>query len=173
MQSTNIRVIQSTVNGTWISRVILLVTSTVLSCRLCDNFIPVRVMSHINLKAFQNPSLINGLSHSPSSNTVHRLQSCYLEIHFKIILPHTLRFSRPVSYLHVFRPNTAWISQKFMQYYEMLSMIMHYYCYCTLSNRRCGNFGCVKSFNTLRTGLLNCLNARSRGLTFRHRASCI
>ena len=30
----------------------------------------------------------------------------------------------------------------------------------------------VISFNTLRTGLLNCLNARSRGLTFRHRASC-
>ena len=28
-------------------------------------------------------------------------------------------------------------------------------------------------FNTLRTGLLNCLNARSRGLTFRHRASSI
>ena len=28
-------------------------------------------------------------------------------------------------------------------------------------------------FNTLRTGLLNCLNARSRGLTFRHRASCM
>ena len=27
--------------------------------------------------------------------------------------------------------------------------------------------------NTLRTGLLNCWNARSRGLTFRHRASCI
>ena len=27
--------------------------------------------------------------------------------------------------------------------------------------------------NTLRTGLLNCLNARLRGLTFRHRASCI
>ena len=27
--------------------------------------------------------------------------------------------------------------------------------------------------NTLRTGLLNCLNARSRGLTFRHRAFCI
>ena len=27
--------------------------------------------------------------------------------------------------------------------------------------------------NTLRTGLLNCLNARSRGLTFRHRASFI
>ena len=27
--------------------------------------------------------------------------------------------------------------------------------------------------NILRTGLLNCLNARSRGLTFRHRASCI
>ena len=34
---------------------------------------------------------------------------------------------------------------------------------------------CEHSFflNTLRTGLLNCLNARSRGLTFRHRASCI
>ena len=31
----------------------------------------------------------------------------------------------------------------------------------------------MPSFNTLRTGLLNCLNARSRGLTFRHRASCI
>ena len=28
-------------------------------------------------------------------------------------------------------------------------------------------------FITLRTGLLNCLNARSKGLTFRHRASCI
>ena len=28
-------------------------------------------------------------------------------------------------------------------------------------------------FNTLRMGLLNCLNAHSRGLTFRHRASCI
>ena len=28
-------------------------------------------------------------------------------------------------------------------------------------------------FNKLRTGLLNCLNARSRGLIFRHRASCI
>jgi hypothetical protein len=27
--------------------------------------------------------------------------------------------------------------------------------------------------NTLRTGLLNCLNARSQGLTFRHRASYI
>ena len=31
----------------------------------------------------------------------------------------------------------------------------------------------VDTLNTLRTGLLNCLNARSRGLTFRHRASCI
>ena len=31
----------------------------------------------------------------------------------------------------------------------------------------------VKDFNTLRTGLLNCVNARSWGLTFRHRASCI
>ena len=31
----------------------------------------------------------------------------------------------------------------------------------------------VIELNTLRTGLLNCLNARSRGLTFRHRASCI
>ena len=29
------------------------------------------------------------------------------------------------------------------------------------------------SINTLRTGLLNSLNARSRGLTFRHRASRI
>jgi len=28
-------------------------------------------------------------------------------------------------------------------------------------------------FNTLKTGLLNYLNARSRGLTFRQRASCI
>ena len=30
-----------------------------------------------------------------------------------------------------------------------------------------------KIFNTLRTELLNCLNARSRGLNFRQRASCI
>ena len=30
-----------------------------------------------------------------------------------------------------------------------------------------------RTFNTLRTGLLNYLNERSRGLTFRHRASCI
>jgi len=40
-----------------------------------------------------------------------------------------------------------------------------------------GNIDVDKLFNsflnTLRTGLLNCLNARSRGLTFRHRASCI
>ena len=34
-------------------------------------------------------------------------------------------------------------------------------------------FRLAKLFNTLRTGLLNCLNARSRGLTFRHRTSCI
>ena len=33
-----------------------------------------------------------------------------------------------------------------------------------------GFYTCI---NTLRTGLLNCLNARSRGLNFRHRASCI
>ena len=31
----------------------------------------------------------------------------------------------------------------------------------------------VLAFNTLRMGLLNCLNARSRGLTCRHRASCV
>ena len=31
----------------------------------------------------------------------------------------------------------------------------------------------ISKFNTLRTGLLNCLNARSRGLNFRHRASSI
>ena len=38
-----------------------------------------------------------------------------------------------------------------------------------VGNYRRNNF----HINTLRTGLLNCLNARSRGLTFRHRASCI
>ena len=32
---------------------------------------------------------------------------------------------------------------------------------------------CGELVNTLRTGLLNCLNARSRGLNFRHRASCV
>ena len=45
-----------------------------------------------------------------------------------------------------------------------------------LSTRRSGTARLVHTntcFNTLRTGLLNCLNARSRGLTFRHRASCI
>ena len=31
----------------------------------------------------------------------------------------------------------------------------------------------IQQINTLRTGLLNCLNAHSRGLTFGHRASCI
>ena len=31
----------------------------------------------------------------------------------------------------------------------------------------------LDDLNTLRTGLLNRLNARSRGLNFRHRASCI
>ena len=31
----------------------------------------------------------------------------------------------------------------------------------------------LDKLNTLRTGLLNCLNARSRALNFRHRASCI
>jgi hypothetical protein len=31
----------------------------------------------------------------------------------------------------------------------------------------------LQNINTLRTGLSNCLNARFRGLTFRHRASCI
>ena len=40
-------------------------------------------------------------------------------------------------------------------------------CGCRLS-------GVIKmDINTLRTGLLNCLNARSWGLTFRYRASCI
>ena len=34
-------------------------------------------------------------------------------------------------------------------------------------------YGKTILLNTLRTGLLNCLNARSRGLTFRHRASSI
>ena len=34
-------------------------------------------------------------------------------------------------------------------------------------------FSGIPYINTLRTGLLNCLNARSRGLTFRHRASSI
>ena len=37
----------------------------------------------------------------------------------------------------------------------------------------CVSCGFCTVLNTLRTGLLNCLNARSRGLTFRHRASCI
>ena len=38
---------------------------------------------------------------------------------------------------------------------------------------RSGRNNFRRDFNTWRTGLLNCLNARSRGLTFRHRASCI
>ena len=36
-----------------------------------------------------------------------------------------------------------------------------------------GTLAAMIYLNTLRTGLLNCLNARSRGLNFRHRASCI
>ena len=43
---------------------------------------------------------------------------------------------------------------------------------------QCDTFCCQECVqggyvNTLRMGLLNCLNARSRGLNFRHRASCI
>ena len=37
----------------------------------------------------------------------------------------------------------------------------------------CGQNLELLNVNTLRTGLLNCLNLRSRGLNFRHRASCI
>ena len=37
----------------------------------------------------------------------------------------------------------------------------------------CGRPVLSDALNTLRTGLLNFLSARSRGLTFRHRASCI
>jgi len=33
--------------------------------------------------------------------------------------------------------------------------------------------GYTSVLKTLRTGLLNCLNARFWGLNFRHRASCI
>jgi len=33
--------------------------------------------------------------------------------------------------------------------------------------------GSNSQLNTLRMGLLNCLSARSQGLNFRHRASCI
>jgi len=105
-------------------------------------------MFHINLKAFQKPSLIIGLSHSPSSNSVHRLQSCSLEIHFNIIPPHTLKCSRPVSYLQVFQSYTLRISKKFPQCYEMFSMIMNYYCYYNLRNLKCGIFSCVKSVKT-------------------------
>jgi len=42
-----------------------------------------------------------------------------------------------------------------------------------VASRRQISCVCGLSVNTLRTGLLNCLNARSRGLNFRHRASCI
>ena len=42
-----------------------------------------------------------------------------------------------------------------------------------LVKKQCTNTRIVPNFNILRTGLLNCLNARSRGLNFRHRASCI
>jgi len=43
------------------------------------------------------------------------------------------------------------------------------------NHRKLNELGVRKQYhiNTLRTGLLNCLNARSRGLTFSHRASCI
>ena len=41
------------------------------------------------------------------------------------------------------------------------------------SDASCCGFVGLPSVNTLRTGLLNCLNALSRGLTFRHRAFCI
>ena len=49
--------------------------------------------------------------------------------------------------------------------------IVEYFSY--LGSRITNDARYTLDINTLRTGLLNCLNARSRGLTFRHRASCI
>ena len=66
---------------------------------------------------------------------------------------------------------------------ENHELILLYHCVGILSCVLGGNISIKKyftfthwpfvRFNTLRTGLLNCLNARSRGLTFRHRASCV
>ena len=44
--------------------------------------------------------------------------------------------------------------------------IFYVYMFCATKNST------GHTVNTLRTAILNCLNARSRGLTFRHRASC-
>ena len=53
-----------------------------------------------------------------------------------------------------------------------LSMsVMHVCCFLTPEDVFPRTFWTV--INTLRTGILNCLNARSRGLNFRYRASCI
>ena len=60
--------------------------------------------------------------------------------------------------------------------WQMAAMSTAYFSTC--GRRHCMALECdairfYQPFNTLRTGLLNCLNARSRGSTFRHRASCI
>ena len=61
---------------------------------------------------------------------------------------------------------------------ECVEGVRHILCQCEIIVRWENGFGIrgckiLSSVNTLRTGLLNCLNARSRGLNFRHRASCI
>ena len=60
------------------------------------------------------------------------------------------------------------------QYYTAISVACLIYILSEYSHTKF-KFNCtfLETFNTLRTGLLNCLNARSRGLKFRHRASCI
>ena len=50
--------------------------------------------------------------------------------------------------------------------WHLLRMLHHTY------HKRCESINAIY-LNTLRTGLLNCLNARSRDLIFRHHASCI
>jgi len=87
-------------------------------------------------------------SHIPSLPII-RLQ----QIKVKVSFPYT----KEIHVLHYFQ-----------HHYVVVYLIrdfnkIHYSC----------NFLSLDVINTLRTGLLNCLNARSRGLTFRHRASCI
>ena len=52
---------------------------------------------------------------------------------------------------------------------------VHFNFYRTLDEDQYASLIITRSFllNTLRTGILNCLKARSRGLNFKHRASCI
>ena len=78
-----------------------------------------------------------------------------------------LGWTVPLPYIRAFLEN---VSRKFKFYWHLIRITI-----LSMQTDKCTFVTISRSFllNTLRTGFLNCLNARSRGLTFRHLASCI